>query len=157
MKWDSIFINRNKSILETNYTEYICTLSLCFIIRLIKFVSGVKVMVFNATFNNISAISWRFVIKWRKWNTTLSEQFQNPIKKIAERDKIKTANTQIHDRSHSWIGTGNSIKKKVAGLNYFYGPQWTVIGIRTRDDYIFSLYSYNILPVNFMAESLKLK
>ena len=122
MKWDSIFINRNKSILETNYTEYICTLSLCFIIRLIKFVSCVKVMVFNATFNNISAISWRFVIKWRKWNTTLSKQFQNPIKKIAERDKIKTPNTQIHDRSHSWIGTGNSIKKSGGAKLFLWAP-----------------------------------
>ena len=32
-------------------------------------------------------------------NTTLSEHFQNPIRKIVERDKIDTLNTEIHDRS----------------------------------------------------------
>jgi hypothetical protein len=30
--------------------------------------------------------------------------------KIVERDRIDTANTQIHDRSLSWLGTGMSIK-----------------------------------------------
>jgi len=32
-------------------------------------------------------------------NTTLSEHFQNSIRKIVERDKIDTLNTEIHDRS----------------------------------------------------------
>ena len=40
----------------------------------------------------------------------LSENFQNPIAKIIERDKIDTPNTQIHDRSLSCLGTGTSIK-----------------------------------------------
>ena len=31
--------------------------------------------------------------------TTLSEHFQNPIRKIVKRDKIDTLNTEIHDRS----------------------------------------------------------
>jgi len=35
--------------------------------------------------------------------------------KIVERGKIDTLNTQIHDRSVSWLGTGTSIK--VAGIN----------------------------------------
>ena len=31
--------------------------------------------------------------------------------KIAERDKIDTPYTQIHDRSLSWLGTSTSIKR----------------------------------------------
>ena len=42
-------------------------------------------------------------------NTTLSEQFQNPIEKIIERNKIDTPNIQIHDGIFSWLGTGTSI------------------------------------------------
>jgi hypothetical protein len=42
--------------------------------------------------------------------------------KITERGKIDTPNTQIHDRSLSYLGKRNSNKKwrglKVAGLNY---------------------------------------
>ena len=34
-------------------------------------------------------------------NTTLSEQFQNPITKIVEAGKIDTPNTYIHDSSDS--------------------------------------------------------
>jgi hypothetical protein len=48
----------------------------------------------------------------REWACCLilSENFQNPIAKIIERDKIDTPNTQIHDRSLSCLGTGTSIK-----------------------------------------------
>jgi len=35
---------------------------------------------------------------------------QKPNFKIVERCKIDTPNTQIHNRSLSWIGTGTSIK-----------------------------------------------
>ena len=42
--------------------------------------------------------------------TTLSEQFQNPIKKIVERGKIDTNNTQVYVLPLSWLGTGTSIK-----------------------------------------------
>jgi hypothetical protein len=49
-----------------------------------------------------------FLIKWNTKNTTMSEQ--NPIKKTIERDKIDTLNTQMHDRSHSWLCTDTSIK-----------------------------------------------
>jgi hypothetical protein len=31
--------------------------------------------------------------------------------KMTERGKIDTPNTQIHDRSLSWLGTGTSIKR----------------------------------------------
>ena len=31
-------------------------------------------------------------------------------RKFVERGKIDTPNTQIHDHSHSWLGTGTSIK-----------------------------------------------
>jgi len=75
--------------------------------------------------------------------STLSEQLQNPTKKLAhcrnssktqqknyhtvgtapkpkrkigESGKIDTPNTQIHDLSLSWLGTSISIKKMV-GLN----------------------------------------
>jgi hypothetical protein len=41
-------------------------------------------------------------------------------RKIVERVKIVTPSTQIHDRSIFWLGTGTSIKKKVAGLSLFY-------------------------------------
>jgi hypothetical protein len=30
--------------------------------------------------------------------------------RIVERNKIDTTNTQIHNRSHSWLGTGTAIK-----------------------------------------------
>jgi hypothetical protein len=43
-----------------------------------------------------------------KKNTTLSEN--SKIKyKIVTRDKIDIPNTQIHDNSLSWLGTGTSI------------------------------------------------
>lgn len=45
-------------------------------------------------------------MKNKKKNTTLMEQFQNQI----ERGNIYISNTQIHDRTHSWLGTGISIK-----------------------------------------------
>ena len=53
---------------------------------------------------------YKFLIKWNTKNTTVSEHFQNPLKQIIERYKIETLNTQIHDRSHSWLCTDTSIK-----------------------------------------------
>jgi len=45
-------------------------------------------------------------------NTTLLEHLQNPIEKLQKEAKlIDTPNTQIHDRSRSWLGTGISIQK----------------------------------------------
>ena len=44
-------------------------------------------------------------------HTTLSEQFQNIILKYIERGNIDIPNTQIHDQSPSWLGTGTSIKR----------------------------------------------
>ena len=41
--------------------------------------------------------------------------------KIAERDKINTHNTQIHERSFSWLGTSTSIKKS-DGVKLVLGP-----------------------------------
>jgi hypothetical protein len=35
---------------------------------------------------------------------------------IEERDKIDTTNTQIHDRSLSWLGTDTSIKRGEVNL-----------------------------------------
>jgi hypothetical protein len=46
-------------------------------------------------------------MKRKARNTTL---LQNPIKKIVERVKIDTPNTQIHDHSHCWLRKGTSIK-----------------------------------------------
>jgi len=34
-------------------------------------------------------------------------------RKVVERVKIDNSNTQIHDRSLYWLGTGTSIKKMV--------------------------------------------
>ena len=44
-------------------------------------------------------------------DTTMSKQFRNHIEK-SRRDKVKinTHNTQIHDRSLSWIGTGKTMR-----------------------------------------------
>jgi hypothetical protein len=39
----------------------------------------------------------------------MSEQFQNPLGKIVDTGKIDTLNTQMHDRSLSWLKTGNSM------------------------------------------------
>ena len=55
-------------------------------------------------------------MKKRHW-----EQFQNPIEINVEGGNTGTPNTQIHDWSHSWIGTNTSIT--VAELNRFYGPK----------------------------------
>jgi hypothetical protein len=33
------------------------------------------------------------------------------------KSNINTLNTQIHDRSHSWLGVVTPIKKNVVGLN----------------------------------------
>ena len=43
-------------------------------------------------------------MKWKTKNSTLSESPQSNWK-IVERDKTDTYNTQIHDRSLSWLGT----------------------------------------------------
>jgi hypothetical protein len=43
-------------------------------------------------------------------NTTLVGTVPKYKKKIVERGKMDTFNTQIHDRSLSWNGTGTSIK-----------------------------------------------
>ena len=47
-------------------------------------------------------------------NTKLSEQFLN--RKITERGKIDSPNTQIHDRSMFWFGEETSIKSDVVKL-----------------------------------------
>jgi hypothetical protein len=39
------------------------------------------------------------VKKWKTKNSTLPEQFQNPIEEIVERGKIDTLNTHVHDLS----------------------------------------------------------
>jgi hypothetical protein len=43
-------------------------------------------------------------------DTTLLEEFQNQVSKSQKEEKIYTPNTQIHDRSLSWISAGSSIK-----------------------------------------------
>ena len=48
-------------------------------------------------------------IKGNTRNTTLSEQFQNQISNHGK-GEIDTPNTQIHDRSRSWLRTCTSIK-----------------------------------------------
>jgi hypothetical protein len=47
-------------------------------------------------------------MKNKIYHTVKTIQTSNTI--IVERDKIKTSNTQIHDHSLSWLGTGTSIK-----------------------------------------------
>ena len=47
-------------------------------------------------------------MKNKIYHTVKTIQTSNTI--IAERGKIKTSNTQIHDRSLTWLGTGTSIK-----------------------------------------------
>ena len=47
-------------------------------------------------------------MKNNKYHTV--ETVLKPNIKIVERDKLDTSNTQIHDRSLSWLGTGTSIK-----------------------------------------------
>jgi len=54
-------------------------------------------------------------MKNKKYHTV--ETVLKSNRKIVERGKIDTTNTQRHDRSLSWLGTGTSIKKKVAGCN----------------------------------------
>ena len=43
-------------------------------------------------------------------NTTLREQFQNQTEKNRRKMQNRYPNTQIHDCSLFWIGTGTSIK-----------------------------------------------
>jgi hypothetical protein len=42
--------------------------------------------------------------------------------KIVRSNKIDTPNTQVHDRSLSWLGTAVFIQIKVAESNQFYDP-----------------------------------
>jgi hypothetical protein len=51
----------------------------------------------------------------------LAELSNTKCIKIAERDKINTHNTQIHERSFSWLGTSTSIKKS-DGVKLVLGP-----------------------------------
>ena len=47
--------------------------------------------------------------------------FPKSNSKIVERCKIDTPNTQIHDRSLSWLGTGTPIKSggvKLVGMQF---------------------------------------
>jgi len=43
----------------------------------------------------------------------VSEQFQNSTEKSQKGFKIDTPNNQIHDRSHSCLGTDSSVNKAV--------------------------------------------
>jgi len=48
--------------------------------------------------------------------------------KIVERGKIDTPNTQIHDHSHSWLGTCTLIKqKKSSGAKLVLGTQTSLL------------------------------
>ena len=64
---------------------------------------------FDMTLQNVSS--------WKCWNKMKNKKIphvgtvQKVNRKIVERDKIDTPNTQIHDRSFFWLGTGTSIKK----------------------------------------------
>jgi len=49
-------------------------------------------------------------IKWEKKYHTVRTIPKSNIK-IVERSKLDTPNTQIHDHSLSWLGTGTSIKR----------------------------------------------
>jgi len=56
-----------------------------------------------------TVISYKKIMK--KQNITLTEQLQNPIEKLSKEANSIPINTQIHDRSLSWTGTGTSMKK----------------------------------------------
>jgi hypothetical protein len=57
--------------------------------------------------------------KMKTKNTTVGTIPKSNIK-IVERDKIDTSNTQIHDRSLSWCGTGTLINSGGVNFMYFY-------------------------------------
>ena len=48
----------------------------------------------------------------------LSQHFKNRIENHRNKDIIDTPNTQTHDRSLSWVGTGTSIKSGRVKLVY---------------------------------------
>ena len=68
---------------------------------------------------------WRFClkIKWKTETTQLSEKFQNPINNSQKQAKTIPHNTEIHDCSFSWLGTGASIKS--VGVNLVLCLLWT--------------------------------
>ena len=47
-------------------------------------------------------------MKGKKYHTIGTKSKSN--RKIVERDTIHNTNSEIHDRSHSWLDTGSSIK-----------------------------------------------
>ena len=49
--------------------------------------------------------------------------FPKPNRKFVERGKICIPKTQIHDRSLSWLGIGNSIKKNVRVKSGYIDPR----------------------------------
>ena len=65
----------------------------------------------NVALNSITLTMCRFGMKWEPSNSTLSEQFKNPIEKWYKGSKIDTPSTQIHDRALFLLGTGTSIKR----------------------------------------------
>jgi hypothetical protein len=61
---------------------------------------------------------WNLLHPVEQWNTTISEQ-NNKIKYWhVVRGKFDTFNTQIHDRSFSWLSTDTLITK--GEVNYFW-------------------------------------
>jgi hypothetical protein len=64
--------------------------------------------------------------RWWRFNEVILYQtlgkFPKFNRKIAERGKIDNTNTQIHDCSHSWLGTGTSRKKSGEVKLHLMGP-----------------------------------
>jgi len=65
----------------------------------------------NEVFNKTTALTTvplQVKLKYKKYHTVGSIPKSN--RKIVKGGKIDTPNTQIHDRSRSWLGIGTSIK-----------------------------------------------
>jgi hypothetical protein len=66
---------------------------------------------------------------WLLFSYKMKKQKYHPVGmipkskfKIVRSNKIDTPNTQVHDRSLSWLGTAVFIQIKVAESNQFYDP-----------------------------------
>ena len=58
------------------------------------------------------------IIKWKNKKYHAVGTVPNSNRKMVERGKIATTNTQIHDRSLSWLDAGFSIKRSAVKLVY---------------------------------------
>ena len=92
----------------------------------------------------------RVVIKWEMKNAALSEKIEYPRKKITERSKIDTSNTQIRNRLLSRLATVTSIKSGGVKLVLWTQTRENVprkLGCSHRHEHTLVIWIFNVNAV----------